>query len=204
MKVRTKSTLALGAGVVAVAGLVASPMAFAAQVNTTSNTTVCATIGSTISVTSSPLVTISITPVSGGGQAAATDTVTVNTNNATGYVLNLKDGDATNTLAKGTDNIPATAGTFASPIVLVNNTWGFAIGQNTSGATISSANFSTAATYTGTPSTGDVCGRAKIFRYYYGVQRGRHSKPVCGYFCHTQLNCRSEHGPDDQCLYTQQ
>lgn len=151
MKVRTKSSLALGAGVVAVVGCTMAPVANAAT--NSSTTLVRASIGSTISVTSSPTVTMSITPVSGGTQASTTDTVTVNTNNGSGYTLNLADSDATLTLTQnpGVATLAANpTAPFTAPVVLANNAWGYAVGSGTTGSIVSTQ-FDTTATYTGTP-----------------------------------------------------
>lgn len=116
-----------GAAVVAVAAIALSPLVASAATNS-ANTTVRANIGSTISITSSGTVTMNITPVSGGSQSSVSDTVTVSTNNATGYTLTLADSDATTTLANGSDTLAAHAGTMAAPTALANNTWGFAVG----------------------------------------------------------------------------
>lgn len=116
-----KSSLA---AIVAVVGVVLAPVAASAA---TANTTVRATIGSTISITTSGTVVLNITPVSGGAQTSASDTVTVNTNNAAGYNLVLEDGDATTNLVNGGNTITAHAGTYASPTTLANNTWGYAV-----------------------------------------------------------------------------
>ena len=155
MKQQVKSTLALGSAVVAVVGLVVTPSAYA--VNQSSSTTVRATVGSTISVSSTPTVTMNITPTGGGAQASATDTVTVSTNNASGYTLSLKDSDATLTLVNGANTIAAHAGTWAAPTVLANNAWGYAIGSGTGGG-VTTTQFDTTATYGSTPNTAKWAG----------------------------------------------
>ena len=110
-----------------VASVVATPLtAFAA--NDSKNTTINGIIGSVISMTTLSTVTLNVTPVSGGSQTSASDTVAVSTNNATGYNLTLADSDATTSLVKGGDTIAAHAGTQAVPTVLANNTWGYAVG----------------------------------------------------------------------------
>ncbi len=127
MKQPIKSALSVSAGVVAVVGLVLAPAAVNA-VSDTANTTVNATVGSTITVTTTgDPVTLAITPTPTGSLSSGSDVVTVNTNNAAGYVLALSDSDATNTLTNGTDSFTSHAGTVAVPTALANNTWGFAV-----------------------------------------------------------------------------
>jgi len=80
----------------------------------TDNTTINATIASVITMTTSGSVGINITPVTGGAQSSASDTVTISTNNSAGFDLTLANSDATLTLTKGGDTIAAHAGTYAS------------------------------------------------------------------------------------------
>lgn len=94
----------------------------------TENTTINANLGSTISITTSSTVTINVTPVSGGSQSSASDTVTVATNNSSGYSLTLADSDANTSLVNGGNTISAHTGTQASPTALANNSWGYAVG----------------------------------------------------------------------------
>jgi hypothetical protein len=111
----------------AAAGFVGVP--FAGYAATTSqSTTINASIASVISMTTSGTVSISITPVSGGSQTSASDTVTVNSNNSAGYVLTLANADTTLTLANGGNTIAAHAGTQGTPTALANNSWGYAVG----------------------------------------------------------------------------
>ena len=126
MKQSIKSTLAVGIGLVAAAGLVLVPAA-ANAAQQTSSTTVRTTIASTISLSTGPLVTMGVTPVAGGSQSSVSDTATVSTNNPTGYTLTLQDADATTTLTDGSNTIAASANTPAAPAALANNTWGFAV-----------------------------------------------------------------------------
>jgi hypothetical protein len=53
--------------------------------------------------------------------------VTISTNKANGYNLQLADSDATTTLVSGANTIPAHAGTFAAPTALATNKWGYAV-----------------------------------------------------------------------------
>ncbi len=140
MKQTLKQRLYSAAAVVAVVGVVLTPVA-ASAVAASANTTINAVIGSTISITTSGTVTLNIVPVSGGAQTSASDTVTVNTNNATGYELAVKDSDATLTLASGGNSIAASSNTFAAGAALANNTWGWAVPDTTTG--IGANNFDT-------------------------------------------------------------
>lgn len=107
--------------------IVAVPAAVSAQATTTGNTTVNANLGSTISMSTSGTVNLAITPVSGGAQTNGSDSVSVSTNNSTGYTLQLNDQDTNTSLVKGTDTIAAHTGTVASPTALANNSWGYRV-----------------------------------------------------------------------------
>jgi hypothetical protein len=130
MRKTTTSRLASLAALAGVVGLALAPVSVSA-VTATANTTINANLGSTISITTSGTVTLNITPVSGGSQSSASDTVTVNTNNATGY--NLAVADATLTLTNGANTIAASSNTFAAATTLANNTWGWAVANTTTG-----------------------------------------------------------------------
>lgn len=107
-------------------GLAVTPVV-ASAASQTANTTINANVGSSISITTVSPVTISLTPTAGGVVSSASDTVTVNTNNALGYTLTLADADTNTNLVSGANNIAAHTGTFASPTALANNTWGYRI-----------------------------------------------------------------------------
>jgi len=126
--------------VMGVAAIALSPVLVSAA-SDTENTTVNAVIASTISMTTSGTVTLNITPVSGGSQTSASDTVTVNSNNAAGYTLAIKDADATLELENGANIIAASSNTFAAAAALANNTWGWAVPDTTTG--IGANNFDT-------------------------------------------------------------
>jgi len=128
MKQIVKTSLAVSTSVFAVAALVFAPTLQASAV--TSPTTITATIAPIITMTSGATVAFTMTPASWGGVAEsnASNTVTVNTNNSTGYVLKLKDSDATLTLTGAAGSIAASANTFASPAVLATNSWGYGVG----------------------------------------------------------------------------
>ncbi len=93
------------------------------------DTTVSVAVNGVISVfTTSGTVTLgALTPDATGVQSTNKDEVTVTTTDTDGYTLTLKDADTTYTLASGGDSFAASAGTPASPITLVNNTWGWRV-----------------------------------------------------------------------------
>lgn len=126
-----KPLLILGA-IVASAAIIASP-ALVSAASDTENTTISVAVGSVISVSTGASVAISLTPTSGGVLSSNSDTVTVSTNNATGYNLSVADSDATTTLASGGDSFAASSGTKVAPIALANNTWGVAVATGTTG-----------------------------------------------------------------------
>jgi hypothetical protein len=84
-------------------------------------------------MTTGTTVALSLTPTGSGVVTSASDTVTVNTNNTTGYNLTVADSDATTTLASGGNTFAAHSGTKAAPTALANNTWGFAVATGTTG-----------------------------------------------------------------------
>lgn len=137
MKQIVKTSIATGVSMAAVAGLVFVPtmQASAATDTATPDTTITATIAPVISVTAGASVGFTMTPTSGAVESNASNTVTVDTNNATGYYLQLKDADATLTLTNGGNSIAASSNTYAAPATLANNTWGYAVaGGNFSGS----------------------------------------------------------------------
>lgn len=107
----------------------------------TATTTVSSAIGSIISLfTTNTTVNINATPSAGGVQTIASDTVTISTNNATGYTLKVAETTGVNTLTSGANTIAASAGTLASPIAMAVNTWGYrVVGAGGFGATATSA-----------------------------------------------------------------
>ncbi len=143
--------------VLAIVGVIASPI-IASAATQSSNTTINATVGSVISVSTGGTVAISLTPTAGGVVSSASDTVTVNTNNATGYTLTLADADATTSLASGGNTISAHTGTQASPTALASNHWGYRIvnvgGFGASAYSAETNNTSSSSTWAGVPATG--------------------------------------------------
>jgi hypothetical protein len=143
--------------VLAAFAVLATPVLASAAVDT-DNTTINATIGSTITMTTSGTVALAITPDGDGQASSASDTVTVSTNNAGGYYLTLADSDATTTLANGANNLTAHAGTQGTPTTLANNTWGYrvdSVGGFGAGPTSAQTDQNNLAlTWAGVPATG--------------------------------------------------
>ncbi len=143
-------------GLASVALVISTP-AFAAAVSSSTNTTINATIASTISVSSGATVAVAITPTGSGAASSASDTVTVSTNNALGYNLSLADSDTNTNLVNGATNIASHAGTFGSPSTLANNSWGYRVDSaGTFGAGPTSAQTNVASlsnTWAGVPSS---------------------------------------------------
>lgn len=124
----------------------------------TEDTVINATVGSTISMTTSGTVTLNITPDANGQSSSASDSVSVSTNNTGGYTLTLADSDATTTLANGGDSLTAHTGTQGTPTTLANNTWGYrvdSVGGFGAGPTSSETNVDTLSlTWAGVPASG--------------------------------------------------
>lgn len=140
MKQQYMIGLRVATAFVGVAAIALAPVAASAAANS-ANTTVNAVLASVISITTGSTVTLNITPVSGGAQTSASDTVTVSTNKSNGYNLAIKDADATLTLTNGGNTIAASSNTFAAGAALANNTWGWAVADTTTG--IGANNFDT-------------------------------------------------------------
>lgn len=156
-----KTATIFGTAVVSL-GIIVSP-ALVSAASDTKNTTVSVSVGSVISMTTGASVAISLTPTAGGVVSSSSDTVSVSTNNATGYNLTVADSDATTTLANGGNSFAAGSGSKAAPVVLANNTWGFAVPTGTTGigtngfdASYSAENNNAASTskWAGMPATG--------------------------------------------------
>lgn len=120
----TKKTSYRVGSVLALTAVLLSPVMAAAETDTT---TVEATVNSVISVSSTPTVSMSVTPDATGVEATADDIVTVNSNDADGYTLTLEN-DATLTMAGSAGGTLAkTSGTFGAPAALTTNSWGYSI-----------------------------------------------------------------------------
>lgn len=139
------------------AAIVALPI-FSASAET-ANTTITANIGSTISIQSTGTVDLNINPTASEAKASSGKaTVTVSTNNATGYNLKIGMNGADRNLKKTSDNIAAHAGTLNSPSVLANNTWGYRV-ENAGGfaagnMTVQSNVNDLTGTFAGVPASG--------------------------------------------------
>lgn len=145
---------------VAVVGVVLSPVA-ASAVADTDNTTVNAVVAPTISMTTSGTVTINITPTGSGAMSSSSDSVSVSTNHGGGYNLTLANTDATRTLSNGTDTLAADTGTQgAASSTLTNNSWGYRVdGLADFGAGPTSAETNVASStykWAGVPATGSA------------------------------------------------
>ena len=123
------------------------------------STTVSSSIGSVISLfTSSGTVNIDATPTTGGVQTINNDTITISSNNSSGYTLKLAETTGTSTLTSGGNTIPASSGTLASPVAQTVNTWGYrvdGIGGFGAGPTSSASNAAIGAIkFAAVPATG--------------------------------------------------
>ena len=126
LKLSNKTLLVIG--VVGV-NIAAVSLPFVAHADTqTTNTTVQLQVNPVIiSYSSGPTVTLgAITPTSGGRQSTGSDTVSANTNDTSGLTITMQENSATTTsMVAGANNIATGAGTTASPVALVSNTWGW-------------------------------------------------------------------------------
>lgn len=119
----------------------------------TSNTVINGNISSLISITSVSPQTINVSPTSGAATSSVSDTVTVNTNNATGYTLDLAmvgtatANDLIHTVTPA-NVINATSGSQTTPAALGANTWGYRVddvGGFGAGTTTAETNVATSA-----------------------------------------------------------
>ena len=114
--------------------LLASTPIIASAAADSSTSTVSATVSSVISISTPGTVSISVTPTANGMLSSASDTVTVSTNNITGYNLKLADSDATTSLSDGAGHtIAASSNNMAGATTLTSGTWGFALASGTTG-----------------------------------------------------------------------
>ncbi|HXE10432.1 MAG TPA: hypothetical protein VN554_03340 [Verrucomicrobiae bacterium] len=94
----------------------------------TASTTVSSNIGAVISLfTTSGTVNVDVTPTGSGAQTIASDTVTVSTNDPSGYTLTLAETGASTDLVSGGNTIPHSSGSQASPTAMTANTWGYRV-----------------------------------------------------------------------------
>jgi hypothetical protein len=121
--------------VIAVFSVVATLLspAIVGAVSQSANTTISAAVQAVVSISTGGTVSISLTPTGAGVVTSNSDTVTVSTNDASGYNLTVIDGDTTTNLANGGNNFAASAGTKTTPVTLATNTWGVAVNTGTTG-----------------------------------------------------------------------
>ena len=94
----------------------------------TASTTVSSSISAVISLlTTSGTVNVNVVPTSSGTQTIASDTVTVSTSDTSGYTLDLAETGAGSSLVSGSNTIPASSGSQASPVAMSANTWGYRV-----------------------------------------------------------------------------
>jgi hypothetical protein len=115
------------------APIFASSLASANTASTTLSSVVSANI---TAFTTNGTVNVNTSSASGIKQTVNTDTVTISTNDTAGYTLKLEDGNNSDALCTspgaGCTGIPATSGTFATPIIMsVANVWGYHIDDGT-------------------------------------------------------------------------
>ncbi|HEX8226961.1 MAG TPA: hypothetical protein VF572_03775 [Candidatus Saccharimonadales bacterium] len=117
----------------AMAAVIVAPIGASAA---TASSSIEATVSSVIAVTSSGTVALSVTPTGPGAEStAASDTVTVNSNDADGYNLTLSSADGTATMAGFKDDgvtsngatLAVTTGSYATPAALSANSWGWRV-----------------------------------------------------------------------------
>ena len=119
-----RSPLTLAATIVT-AVIFGAPVIAAAS---TTTTTISSSIGSVISLLSSNgTVNVNVTPTGSGAQTIASDTVTVSTNDASGYTLQLGETGASSNLVSGSNTLPASSGTQTTPVAQAANTWGYRV-----------------------------------------------------------------------------
>lgn len=81
----------------------------------------------TLSLSSSGSVDLSLLPGGGTICSSTGDSVSVVTDNALGYTLQLADTDTDTSLNNGASSINASTGSVASPVALLANQWGYRV-----------------------------------------------------------------------------
>jgi hypothetical protein len=133
MKITRRRLLGL-----ATAGLMMAPI-FASSVTQAVGTTVQSVVSGSITAfsnTNPATTSIDVSSVAGVKQSINKDTVSISTNNATGYTLKLADADTSNAMCitpgGACTGIPATAATSAAPAFMSTaNQWGYHIDDGT-------------------------------------------------------------------------
>ena len=80
-----------------------------------------------LSLTSSSTVGLDVTPSGAGKCTVHSDSVTATTDNTTGFSLTATTSTTNTNMVSGANTIAASSGTPASPITLINNTWGYRV-----------------------------------------------------------------------------
>lgn len=123
---KTKRNLIGSIGLLSALVVVAAPVFVAQALTDTSIVTVI--VDKVISVSSANTVSFTVIPTTDGVLSNDSDIVTVSTNSTLGYNLSISASDATAVLTGSpSGTIPASANTYATPAVLANNTWGYAV-----------------------------------------------------------------------------
>lgn len=79
-----------------------------------------------ITMTTTGLVNLDVAPTGGGRCTVASDNVSVLTHNSAGFTLKVNNSTTNTSLVVGSQAIPASTGTPASPVTL-SNSWGFRV-----------------------------------------------------------------------------
>jgi hypothetical protein len=94
----------------------------------TASTTISSNISPVISLlTTNGTVNVNVVPTGAGAQTIASDTVTVSTNDSGGYTLQLAETAGSSNLVSGSNTIPTSSGSQATPAVMAVNTWGYRV-----------------------------------------------------------------------------
>lgn len=151
-----KITYLVGSSLVA-AAVIALPIATTTYA-ATSTSTINGTVNSTITVNSSGPVAISTAPTSVAVASSAKDTVSVSTNNESGYTLTLETNTADRNLNNASESITPSSGTLNSPAPLADNTWGYRVDAagGFTGTTVAETNVTSSAhDWAGVPESGN-------------------------------------------------
>ena len=94
----------------------------------TASSTISSVVSPVISLfTTSGTVNVNVTPTGAGAQTLSSDTVTVSTNDSSGYTLQLAETGASSNLVSGGNTIPPSSGTQGTPVAMSVNTWGYRV-----------------------------------------------------------------------------
>lgn len=119
---RTKLMLGVLAGSVIMIGVPAVASAL------TATTTISSNVSAVLSVLSSNgTVNVNVTPTGTGAQTISSDTVTVSTNDSSGYTLQLAETGAGSAMTSAGNSIPASSGSQTTPVAMAANTWGYRV-----------------------------------------------------------------------------